>query len=144
MLAPNELPVPNEVETHAEEQSIEEQPNQQTCTPEKVPLDLVHLRMGHHHAKTMLLASESNLCSGIEIAPEQDTFCATCKISTIRPENRGSPAEEKTLNLDKFCTLMFSPTWLSNLSLSKTAPNKSRHTCSNSCWDCKGNRMQCT
>ena len=53
--------------------------------------------MGHQHAKATSLASDSNLHSDVKIITEQDTFCATCKISTVRSENRGPPAEERNI-----------------------------------------------
>ena len=89
-----------------------------TTAPKKIPLGLMHRRFGHRSSKSLLLADESNLYSDIKIIPEQDQFCATCKISTIRTEPRGPPAEERIISPGQILYLDVQP------NMAKQALNK--------------------
>jgi transposase InsO family protein len=61
----------------------------------RVQQRLLHRRLGHRPISTLLLAQRDNLWSDIEIVPEQDEFCETCKITTAQKANRGSqPLED--------------------------------------------------
>ena len=65
--------------------------------PKKRPvsLDLMHRRLGHRAAKSILLANDQGLYADTKIIPAHDPFCATCKIATIRSANRGQAREEE-------------------------------------------------
>jgi hypothetical protein len=61
----------------------------------KVQLRLLHRRLGHKLISALLLAQRDNIWSDIEIIPEQDEFCETCKITTAQKTNRGrQPLED--------------------------------------------------
>jgi hypothetical protein len=61
----------------------------------KVQQRLLHRRLGHRPISALLLAQRDNIWSDIEIIPEQDEFCETCKITTAQKANRGrQPLED--------------------------------------------------
>ena len=55
----------------------------------------MHKRLGHRATKSILLAKNANLYSDVKIIPDHDPFCTTCKLSTIRAQDRGPVAEER-------------------------------------------------
>ena len=63
--------------------------------PKSISLQLMHKRLGHRATKSILLAENANLYSDIKIIPDQDPFCTTCKLSTIRAQDRGPVAEAR-------------------------------------------------
>ena len=63
--------------------------------PKSVSLQLMHKYLGHRATKSILLAENADLYSDVKIIPDQDPFGTTCKLSTIRAQNRGPVAEER-------------------------------------------------
>ena len=60
-----------------------------------VSLELMHRRLGHRSTKALLLGEDSQMYTDLKITPEQDDFCETCKISTIRSVNRGQDRDTR-------------------------------------------------
>ena len=64
----------------------------------QVSLELMHRRMGHRSAKSLLLAEDAKLYSDCKIVSDHDDFCETCKISTIRSANCGRELDNQQVS----------------------------------------------
>jgi transposase InsO family protein len=58
----------------------------------RIPLELLHARLGHRKCRTLLAASEHNLWEDASIRMTGETGCLTCGIATIRSRARNKEA----------------------------------------------------
>jgi hypothetical protein len=54
----------------------------------RLPLELLHIRLGHRKCRTLLAASESDLWEDTTVCMTEETGCLTCGIATIRSRAR--------------------------------------------------------
>ena len=83
---PEEGNVPNALNNPEAQDNVHTQPKKRKRV---MSLDLMHRRLGHRAAKSLLMADEQNLYSDIKIMPDHDPFCTACKIGTIQSANKG-------------------------------------------------------
>ena len=55
----------------------------------QVPLELLHVRLGHRPNKSLLAGSDLGIWDDVVAIPAPDTFCLPCKMASIRSANRG-------------------------------------------------------
>ena len=61
-----------------------------TNSKRKIPLELLHVRLGHRSFKSLLAGSNAGVWADCTAIPSNDTFCLPCKIASIRSKNRSN------------------------------------------------------
>ena len=52
-------------------------------TRKKIGLELIHQRLGHRSTKSLLAGDTANVWEDVELRIYPDTFCTSCKISSM-------------------------------------------------------------
>jgi hypothetical protein len=71
----------------------------------RLPLELLHLRLGHHKCRTLLAASEHQLWEDTTVRMTGETGCLSCDIATIRSRARNKEAHSGATHAGEYLFL---------------------------------------
>ena len=54
----------------------------------KIPLELLHQRLGHRSTRSLLAGDTANVWEDVELRIDPDPFCTSCKISSMNKKAR--------------------------------------------------------
>jgi hypothetical protein len=83
----NPLPVPIIHSTSVADAALPDLPVP-TVSKRHVGADLMHLRLGHRHNSSILLANQNNIWNDVSIKTDPESICETCQITLSRRANR--------------------------------------------------------
>ena len=65
-----------------------------TCCTSKVPIELLHRRLGHWSIWTLEFAKQENMYEDVSIVRLHDPFCKTCHVTGSNSCNQGGAKED--------------------------------------------------